>query len=214
MEYPSDRQNLAPQLFLGAYNGIPSTETLIGYVCATRSSADTLTHESMSHHESNGSSVCIHSVCVDTSHRRKGVATRMLDKYAERLSKDPSIHQLSLIAHEELVPLYEKAGFEYKGKSPVSHGSRPWFELHRILQGNNSTHLSSALLAELSKPPTSKPTIEFAELDPSTLMSGDSSNLYDLLCPRPKCGSVILKQGVGKFHLKPAEVDVCQNPCH
>jgi hypothetical protein len=35
-----------------------------------------------------------------------------------------------LIAHEELLPLYTKAGFTSRGVSEVEHGARPWFDCH------------------------------------------------------------------------------------
>lgn len=41
----------------------------------------------------------------------------------------PKIRGVRLIAHEELVPLYQKAGFELVGLSEVSHGARPWYEM-------------------------------------------------------------------------------------
>jgi guanine nucleotide exchange factor len=164
----------------------------------------------MSQHEAGGSSVCIHSVCVDSSYRRKGVASKMLEEYTKRLSKDLTVCQLLLIAHEELVQLYEKAGFEYKGKSIVEHGNRPWFELRRILQQSTSS-VSPALLEALSKPSEPKSKIAFNQIDSQTLESGSSRNQYDLICLRPSCGSVILKKDVGKFHLKPVDIDVCRN---
>jgi guanine nucleotide exchange factor len=205
--HPSDRQKLAPQLFLGAYAGLPTSESLIGYVCATRSSANTLTHESMSRHEADGRSVCIHSVCVDSSYRRRGVASKLLEEYSKRLSEDLTIHQLLLIAHDDLIQLYEGAGFEFRGKSPVEHGSRAWFELRRILHPDHSS-VSPAILEALSKSSTPMAKIEFSQIDSETLQSGNSYNQLDLLCPRPNCGSVILKKGVGRFHLKLAAVDV------
>jgi len=198
-----DRQKLTPPLFLGAYIGEPSETTLIGYVCSTRSSAESLTHDSMSRHEEKGTSVCIHSVCVDVPYRRKGVALKILEEYSKRLSEDPSIHRLLLIAHEELVQLYERAGFEYRGKSSVEHGSRLWFELRQILR-QEPPSVSPALLQALSRPSEPKSKVDFAQIDQNNLETGNSTNPYDLICPRLNCGSVILKKGVGKFHSKPA----------
>jgi hypothetical protein len=133
------------------------------------------------------------------------VSISLLQEYAKRLAKDPSVHQLLLIAHEELVQLYEKAGFEYRGKSPVAHGARPWFELRWVLQRESSS-VPPGLLEALSKRPEAKAKFAFDKINEQNLEI--SSNPHDLLCPRPGCGSVILKQGVGTFHLKANNVDV------
>ena len=85
----------------------------------------------MSTHESDGSSVCIHSVCVAAPLRRKGIAQSLLAEYLKRISAGTGgqgIERALLIAHRELVGLYEKAGFKEVGLSGVSHGSQPWFE--------------------------------------------------------------------------------------
>jgi len=202
-----ERQSQAPDLFLGAYAGLPAPATLIGYVCATRSTAESLTHTSMSHHEPSGMSVCIHAVCVDAPYRRKGIATHLLQEYARRLSEDPSTHQLLLIAHEDLVQLYEKAGFEYRGKSPIVHGARPWFELRWVLRQGSSS-ISPAIIEALSQQSEPKPKVDFDQINSEGFESGTSSNPHDLLCPRPGCGSVILKKGVGKFRLESCIVDL------
>jgi hypothetical protein len=49
---------------------------VVGFCCGTLSSAPSLTHESMATHEPDGTTLCIHSVCVGEGERRKGVATR------------------------------------------------------------------------------------------------------------------------------------------
>ncbi|KIK69133.1 hypothetical protein GYMLUDRAFT_236985 [Collybiopsis luxurians FD-317 M1] len=124
------RQSQAGDLFLGAFEISPNVN-LIGFICGTRAPGSTLTHESMSRHVPDGSSICVHSVCVSRSHRRQGVALALLKEYIERMHKisTPKVGQILLIAHEELIPLYEKAGFELVGKSVVQHGARPWYEM-------------------------------------------------------------------------------------
>eukprot|EP00729_Bicosta_minor_P004220 gene4220-3411_t len=44
--------------------------------------------------------------------------------------RQKNVERLLLIAHEELLPLYVKAGFTSRGVSEVQHGSRPWFDCH------------------------------------------------------------------------------------
>lgn len=154
------RQSQAPDLFLGAYlpahsdgassssqnsNNTPSL-TLIGYICATTSPASTLTHDSMSTHVPGASSVCIHSVCVAPEYRRRGIALRLLKEYISTLDNatNTPYTRILLIAHDDLVPLYEKAGFTLVGPSKVQHGARPWFEMRRDLG-------KEVLLKELGK---------------------------------------------------------------
>jgi guanine nucleotide exchange factor len=83
----------------------------------------------MSQHIPEGRSVCIHSVCVDKKYHRQGVALNLLKDYISRLRASGLYDRTLLIAHEELIPLYKKAGFTLVGKSPVTHGPRPWFEM-------------------------------------------------------------------------------------
>ncbi|KAL0042704.1 hypothetical protein WJX79_008208 [Trebouxia sp. C0005] len=58
-------------------------DTLVGYTCGTLTTADALTHESMSRHDPEGQTLCIHSVCVAAEHQRKGIARRMLKAYLQ-----------------------------------------------------------------------------------------------------------------------------------
>ncbi|KAJ3785041.1 acyl-CoA N-acyltransferase [Lentinula aff. detonsa] len=145
------RQSQAPELFFGAFKlkqGLSPDACssninleLIAYICGTRSSASHLTHSSMIQHVPDGSSVCIHSVCVSKEYRRQGVALALLTEYVQRLQlqrrisvQDDSetkleIERILLITHEELIPLYAKAGFELVGESSVKHGERVWYEM-------------------------------------------------------------------------------------
>lgn len=120
----------APDLFLGAFDG----DTLIGFIVATRTHSERLTEESMKAHEPFGETVAVHSVCVDHVHRRKGIALSLLNAFKEHCaelngSKDAGIKRIALIAKENLVNLYQKAGFTLLGLSEVVHGKDPWFEL-------------------------------------------------------------------------------------
>ncbi|KAK7045482.1 hypothetical protein VNI00_007735 [Paramarasmius palmivorus] len=101
------RQSQAGELFLGVFlpdNTPAKSRRIIGYICSTLAKGDTLTHESMSNHTPGAAS--------DARRTNKAVYERVL-----------------LIAHEPLIPLYQKAGFELVGKSSVHHGSLPWFEM-------------------------------------------------------------------------------------
>jgi hypothetical protein len=69
-------------------------DEVIGYTCGTCSHEDKLTHDSMSTHVPDGSTLCIHSVAVQESQRRKGIALRMLKVCTEvRFWQWQVIHQ-------------------------------------------------------------------------------------------------------------------------
>ncbi|KAL0958846.1 hypothetical protein HGRIS_014165 [Hohenbuehelia grisea] len=220
------RQAQAPDLFLGAYLPKSSNEReLIGYICSTLAPTTSYTHESISTHVPGASSVCLHSICVRPDHQRQGVALALLNEYATRLETARREHsapydRILLIAHEELCGLYEKAGFEKLGPSPVVHGSRPWFDLRRLLQNTSdlppseiappAQQLPPGIWEALQRSSTSrnrpvpKSLNSFAGGLPDVLQAdpsrpGLSSNKFDLLCPHPECGSIILKSGVGKW---------------
>ncbi|KAI0360716.1 acyl-CoA N-acyltransferase [Trametes cingulata] len=136
------RQSQAPELFLGAYVPAPDGRgrKLVGYVCATLSPDDTLTHESMSTHVPGAASICIHSVCIDAEHRHRQVGLNLVKEFVARAERavredNASYQRILLIAHEELRGFYEKAGFQWAGLSSVVHGSRPWYEMRKEIQG-------------------------------------------------------------------------------
>src|SRR5258707_6373761 len=120
-------------LFLGAYRSSPQPRSLIGFINATLSSEATLSHDSMSKHSPEGSTVCVHSVCVTPSSRNQGVATKLLLNYIDRLEKEQRMERILLICHVELQSLYAQTGFELVGKSPVVHESRDWYEMRKTL---------------------------------------------------------------------------------
>ncbi|XP_014672165.1 PREDICTED: uncharacterized N-acetyltransferase C9.02c-like [Priapulus caudatus] len=138
------RHSQAPELFLGCY----LRDTVIGYICSTRANDDTLTEESMSTHVPSGESVCIHSVCIDSSYRRQGMALALLKAYVEHIGQNCSgVKRLLLLTHTELLHLYTKAGFRLVGESAVTHGARPWYEcvlkLETTCEGDNMESMNA-----------------------------------------------------------------------
>lgn len=120
-----------------APGGAPADE-IVGYVCGTCSSSDSLTHESMGRHDPDGRLLCIHSVCVDERHRRRGVATRLLRAYLRYVSATtPLLEEARLICKEHTVPLYAGVGFRLLGPSPVVHGQEQWLEMAHGLDGGD-----------------------------------------------------------------------------
>lgn len=174
----------------------------------------------MSNHVPDSSSVCIHSVCVAKAYRRRGLALRLLREYLERLTKAKNAgapyERVLLIAHEDLRPLYEKAGFTWLGESDVHHGSRAWYEMRYDLpspQPQIPADVLQALLAPSSEKHAPR-LVSDGENDLNDLIekdneTGSSVNRCDLLCPRG-CRSIILKKGCAQWTER-TSVSVC-NP--
>lgn len=104
-------------------------EDIIGFVNGTRTMSAKLTHESMSAHEEQGKTLCVHSVVVKEARRRRGFGLAMMREYCERVCVDESITEMRLLCKEYLVGFYSAAGFELVGKSDVVHGKDTWMEM-------------------------------------------------------------------------------------
>ncbi|KDQ09289.1 hypothetical protein BOTBODRAFT_37197 [Botryobasidium botryosum FD-172 SS1] len=230
------RQEHAPRLFLGAYIPIDATSDrkLVAFVVSTLSEHPTLTHASMSTHVPQGSSVCMHSVCVDPEFKRRGIALALLREYLRRLEATQAsegIDRVLLLCHEELIELYAKVGFQLVGKSEVAHGPREWFEM-RILWGADHEKMPSGgavqgppmdvppeILAALARH-SSRPKPAAAQLLSSFESIGDvidtgedKTNKHKLACVREGCGSLILLPNVARFVEGPSvEIDPPSHP--
>ena len=125
------RMKEAPQFFMGACD---ADDRVQGFVCGTCTTAATLTDESMSIHEPDGTTLCIHSVVTSEPWRRKGVALWMLAEYVQKVAALKSVKRVLLLCKENLIPLYEKAGFKKLGLSATVHGQDPWYDMEMILE--------------------------------------------------------------------------------
>ncbi|CAG8607373.1 5217_t:CDS:2 [Paraglomus occultum] len=121
------REANCPDLFLGAY--LADSDRLIGYIAGTGSSTNIITAESMTQHEPEGRTVCIHSVCVDRAYRRKGLASQMMNEYITRIRQQRKYEKAALISHQHLIPFYESFGFRLFGESNIQLGRETWFDL-------------------------------------------------------------------------------------
>jgi len=209
-----DRQSSAPELFLGAYT-VEDNAQLIGYICATLSSSQEFSMEPYKTSETDRGpyTVCIHSLCVDSNHRRQGVASALMSEYLHRL-EGGKYEAVLLIAHEDLIPFYVKAGFELVGKSAVVHGSKPWFQLRYYLpqtplNEDMQLRIMQALKEQQSRAKSSrveKLTLLSFSGGVSQLVDGDNRNRFDILCPRPGCSSIILKSGSTTLTERPSVI--------
>ncbi len=84
----------------------------------------------MATHAPEGSTLCIHSVCVDAAERRRGVASKLLRTYVHAVvpGMAPHVRRVRLIAKPYLAELYTRAGFACVGPSAVVHGADEWHE--------------------------------------------------------------------------------------
>ncbi|EEY61725.1 uncharacterized protein PITG_21166 [Phytophthora infestans T30-4] len=106
------------------------SETLVGFVNGTLTAKYQLDGESMSRHDPHGSLLCIHSVVVNQTFRRRGLATQLLKRYVEViLDSQPHVKRIMLISKANLVGFYVNCGFSVTRLSPVVHGQDPWLEL-------------------------------------------------------------------------------------
>eukprot|EP01041_Mallomonas_annulata_P004739 gene4739-9411_t len=134
--YPSDeaasyetmimRQAVAGEYFLVMKS---NENSIVGFINATRSHDSTIHHSSMTSHEKDGKSLIIHSVVIEQSQRREGLAQYFLKSYVETIRNYTDIDQILLLSKGYLLSLYNKCGFTIVGISSVTHGKEPWFEM-------------------------------------------------------------------------------------
>jgi GNAT superfamily N-acetyltransferase len=59
-------------------------------------------------HDPEGTTVGLHTLCVHPGWRAKGLGTTILNEYVIRIGKQKGVEKVALIAHDELVPFYER----------------------------------------------------------------------------------------------------------
>ncbi|KAF9448529.1 acyl-CoA N-acyltransferase [Macrolepiota fuliginosa MF-IS2] len=135
------RYTHAGHLFLGAFVPSPSQpkgRRLVGHICSTQSPLTYYTKESMSVHVPFSASICVHSICLLGSYRRKGIGMKMIREYLSRIRDYCSSEELVskgkpervlLLTHSDVRPFYEKAGFACTRKSDVVLGTGVWYEM-------------------------------------------------------------------------------------
>ena len=111
-----------------------AADAVVGFVCGTLTRADELTAVALATHEADGTTLCVHSVCVDASWRRRGVASALLRVYLATVAGGaPRVRMLRLLAKPYLTELYTRASFTLLGPSAVQHGAEQWLDFCRPL---------------------------------------------------------------------------------
>lgn len=124
------RKKNAGEYFIVAARG----DTLVGFVCGTLTTGDTLEDETMATHIPAGDHLCIHSVVTVDKFRRQGHARRLLRYYIGEMRRAGKVRKISLIAKKNLIGFYQSVGFELVGESAVVHGQDPWFDFTMVLK--------------------------------------------------------------------------------
>lgn len=115
-----------------AGSGPVGADEIVSYVCGTLIKGETLTHESMSTHDADGDTLCIHSVVTEGGHRRKQIGTKTLKAYMRWITTaTPQVERVLLLCKRNLIGFYEGAGWKMVGESDVVHGKDQWYEMEQ-----------------------------------------------------------------------------------
>ena len=115
--------------------------SLLAMIHGTRTSSLVTDDDSMTigSFDPNGATVALHSLSVHPGWRARGLGTRVLREYLGRVGNVEGVERVSLIAHEELVPFYQRcldarteltsrSGFVNHGKSESQYGGVTWYD--------------------------------------------------------------------------------------
>ncbi|KAH3901837.1 polyamine acetyltransferase SCDLUD_001620 [Saccharomycodes ludwigii] len=94
-------------------------ETLIGHILATKIPTPLITLESMDLgcFDESSPTIAIHSLVISPEYQKKNLATLLMTDYIQKLSNQEVGENIVIIAHEPLVPFYERLGFKLLGKN-------------------------------------------------------------------------------------------------
>ena len=117
---------------------------LLAHVVATKTANDTVHDEDVAYpenwqdeprsehqvgHKDQGRTVAVHSVAVLPAYRGMGLGKMLLKAYVQRIQHSGIADRIALLAHEDLIPFYENAGFENNGKSAAQFGGGNWNDM-------------------------------------------------------------------------------------
>lgn len=113
-------------------------ETLIAQVIGTKIHAPKVTESAMelpsesdstAGHIENSRYIGIHSLVVHPDWQNKNLGTLLMHDYIQKLSNQDLGDKVSIIAHNNLIPFYEKIGFNNLGASECQFAGSKWFDL-------------------------------------------------------------------------------------
>lgn len=113
-------------------------ETLIGHIIATKIYSNRITSESMelgskedpkAGHIEHSRYIGIHGLVVDPEWQGKNLGTLLMHDYIQKLSNQDLGDKVIIIAHKQLIPFYEKIGFNNLGESDCKFAGEVWYDL-------------------------------------------------------------------------------------
>ena len=174
MESLVNRQKYACDYFLLCTNN--NGQDILGFICATR--CHEFTEESMSAlHDPTGPLLAVHSVVIDENYRRKGLATKLMNQYVQKILEHERDNQsatdtvpiasIVLLAKQHLLGFYVRCGYKVNRPSPIVHGKELWYDLEMELE--QASAIRTNLLPRESwfcKTETFKSSLTFPEIKP------------------------------------------------
>lgn len=80
-------------------------------------------------HKPEGRTVCIHSLAVLPEYQGRSLGSTLMKAYLQRLKTQSVADRAALIAHDHLIPYYERFGFRNRGPSKAQFGGGGWYDM-------------------------------------------------------------------------------------
>lgn len=113
---------------------------LLGHIIATMTEGSIVTDDDMAYptpsnpdpklgHKQHGRTICVHSLAVLPDYQKQKLGSTLMRAYIDRIRSQEVADRIALIAHDYLVPYYQKFGFESLGPSQAQYGGGGWYDL-------------------------------------------------------------------------------------
>jgi len=109
---------------------------ILGYVAGGCFNTDILTDEmyaDVSFHEPKGRWQMLYSVCTHPDYRHQGIASKIM-KQVESDCRMRGREGIILTCKENLIPFYEKLGYQKEFLSSSSHGGATWYQMRLLFK--------------------------------------------------------------------------------
>lgn len=120
-------------------------EQLIGHIMSTKIKGSSISEASMmvadpnipdSGHIESGHVIALHSLAIHPDYRGMQLASLLIKDFIQKLRNQQVGSKITILAHEDLIPFYEKLDFENKGVSNCKHGGdhSVWYDMDYVLK--------------------------------------------------------------------------------